>query len=93
MENEINYISEKVEYLGILIDRMNDKLNGVSIGTLMKKLYNKYLVDFENEKQILENILTALTLTQLSGVSGNIINDKIDKVDAGKARSKKVMQK
>jgi len=61
MENELNYLSEKIEALTWKIDLYSGKINSTQLG----KSYAKMVKDHKEEKQLLENILNALTINEL----------------------------
>jgi len=59
MEEELNYLSEKIESVEHQIDIIE---YGIDIGCAA----GDRLKEFQHEKQLLENILNALTISELN---------------------------
>lgn len=67
MENELNYISEKVEALDNKIAELHDNISGeFGVGGRIGKQYRERITEMEEEKQLLENIMNALTIAELN---------------------------
>lgn len=67
MEQELNYISEKVEALDNKIAELYDNLEGVyGIGGRVGEQYRADIKRMGEEKQLLENILSYITQNELS---------------------------
>ena len=79
MEEELNYLSERIEKVDENIDRINRKLKLFpSEAKDAIKNYKKYLSIAEKEKEILSNILSVLTLVEMEKQG---INKRADDLD------------
>lgn len=67
MEQELNYISEKVEELDNKIAILHDNINGeYGVGGRIYEQYRDDIKIMSEEKQLLENIMSYITQHELS---------------------------
>lgn len=67
MEQELNYISEKVEVLDNKIAELYDNIDGgYGVGGRVGEQYRADLKRMGEEKQLLENIMSYITQHELS---------------------------
>ena len=65
MEEELNYLSEKIEYLdGQLNTAYDNKKNYTTDIEIV--FYESTVIELTTEKELLENILNALTINELT---------------------------
>lgn len=64
MEEEMNYLSEKIEALEIQINLYTSVVDKHKKGRL-RKSYERMIEDFTEEKQLLENIESYITINEL----------------------------
>ena len=65
MEEEMNYLSEKIEELDKAIETSNSNIFFAN-SKMGSSVYKEDLLLAKKEKQILENILSTLTIAELS---------------------------
>jgi len=66
MEEELNYLSEKLEYIEIEIDICKASLNCHVNSQQANSYYKEKAASLEKEKQLLNNILSALTINEFN---------------------------
>ncbi len=66
MEEELNYLSEKIEVVEIEIDKAKSELNCHVNSQQANNYYQKKVTSLEKEKQLLNNILAALSINELN---------------------------
>jgi len=64
MEKELNYLSNKIEILEGKIETLETNINDYSTSTEIY-FYVSQSIDMKEEKEVLENILNALTINEL----------------------------
>ena len=67
MENELNYLSEKIEGLDTNITDLQEHLDkGNGCGGRIGDDYRRQITEMTTEKTMLENILNHITINELS---------------------------
>lgn len=66
MENELNYLSKKIQGLDDNITRLEMILEKRFVVSRLAKIYRQSIKEMKNEKTLLENILNQLTETELN---------------------------
>ncbi len=66
MEDEFNYLSEKIEVVEIEMDIAKASLNCHVNSQQANSYYQKKVTSLEKEKQLLNNILAALSINKLN---------------------------
>ena len=80
MEEELNYLSEKIATIEQRVDEIEAHLKkGNGCGGRIGEGYRCEVVELKEEKKVLNNILSALTLVQMEKSGTNKRADDLDK--------------